>query len=185
LRAYPTDALIAAAKTDGSTLIVVGTHGLGRIAGIVGVSTATNRVHRAPCSVLVARPSDDGFPRHVVVGLDGSVESAWAFEAAERLASRFGTTIRPVVARRGKRLDLRVVAALTEQTFDELPGEPVEALVAASAGADLLIIGSRALHGLKALASVSERVAHRARCSTLIVRASASLQGRRRWEETP
>jgi nucleotide-binding universal stress UspA family protein len=43
-------------------------------------------------------------------------------------------------------------------------------LTAASHDADLLVLGSRGLHGLKALGSVSERVAHRAECSTLIVR---------------
>jgi len=32
------------------------------------------------------------------------------------------------------------------------------------------VVGSRGLHGLQALGSVSERVAHEARCSTLIVR---------------
>jgi nucleotide-binding universal stress UspA family protein len=47
---------------------------------------------------------------------------------------------------------------------------PVDALVAASAEADLLVIGSRGLHGLASLGSVSERVAHRAHCSVLVVR---------------
>jgi nucleotide-binding universal stress UspA family protein len=47
---------------------------------------------------------------------------------------------------------------------------PVDALVAAAADADLLVVGSRGLHGLHALGSVSERVAHRAGCSALVVR---------------
>jgi len=47
---------------------------------------------------------------------------------------------------------------------------PVEALLAASAEADLLIVGSRGLHGFDSLGSVSERIAHRARSSVLIVR---------------
>ena len=54
--------------------------------------------------------------------------------------------------------------------YEKLTDEPVRALVAASADADLLVVGSRGLDGLRALGSVSERVAHRARCSTLIVR---------------
>jgi nucleotide-binding universal stress UspA family protein len=45
-------------------------------------------------------------------------------------------------------------------------------LVEAAAGADLLVVGSRGLHGLRALGSVSERVAHRASCSTLVVRSA-------------
>ena len=47
---------------------------------------------------------------------------------------------------------------------------PVAALLAASAESDLLVVGSRGLHGLRALGSVSERIAHRARCSVLVVR---------------
>ena len=46
--------------------------------------------------------------------------------------------------------------------------DPVDALV--SAGADLVVVGSRGLHGMKSLGSVSERVAHKADCSVLVVR---------------
>jgi nucleotide-binding universal stress UspA family protein len=48
----------------------------------------------------------------------------------------------------------------------------VQALVSAAADADLVVVGSRGLHGLKALGSVSERVAHRVHYSTLVVRDS-------------
>ena len=51
-----------------------------------------------------------------------------------------------------------------------LSGNPVDVLVASAADADLLVVGSRGLRGLKSLGSVSERVAHQARCSVLIVR---------------
>ena len=47
--------------------------------------------------------------------------------------------------------------------------------MAAAADGDLLVVGSRRLHGMKALGSVSERVAHRAPCSTLIVRERADV----------
>jgi Universal stress protein family len=49
-------------------------------------------------------------------------------------------------------------------------GHPVEVLLAAADSADLVVLGSRGLHGLPALGSVSERVAHRATCSVLVVR---------------
>ena len=42
--------------------------------------------------------------------------------------------------------------------------------VAEEGGASLVVIASRGRTGLKALGSVSERVAHRASCSVLIVR---------------
>ena len=46
------------------------------------------------------------------------------------------------------------------------------ALVEASRDADLLVVGNRGLHGLRALGSVAERVAHQAACSVLVVRAA-------------
>jgi nucleotide-binding universal stress UspA family protein len=42
-----------------------------------------------------------------------------------------------------------------------------------SADADLLVVGSRGLDGFRALGSVSERVAHEASCSVLVVRAGS------------
>jgi nucleotide-binding universal stress UspA family protein len=45
---------------------------------------------------------------------------------------------------------------------------PIEALTRLET--DLLVIGSRGLQGIKSLGSVSERVAHEARCSVLVVR---------------
>jgi nucleotide-binding universal stress UspA family protein len=53
---------------------------------------------------------------------------------------------------------------------------PVPALVEAAACADLLVVGSRGLHGLRALGSVSERVAYQAGCSVLVVRRSPSRE---------
>jgi nucleotide-binding universal stress UspA family protein len=43
-------------------------------------------------------------------------------------------------------------------------------LLDASVESDLLVVGSRGLHGPRALGSVSERVGHRALCSVLVVR---------------
>jgi nucleotide-binding universal stress UspA family protein len=44
------------------------------------------------------------------------------------------------------------------------------ALEAASATADLLIVGNRGLHGAGVLGSVTDHVAHDARCSVLVAR---------------
>jgi nucleotide-binding universal stress UspA family protein len=155
--------------TDG--LLVVGSHGRGRLHGILIGSTTTELVHEAHCSVLVARPAGDDFPRLIVVGVDGSAESAAAYETAASLAARFGAELWPVVAHGGKGVDPRRVAAIVEQRpHEDLPDDPVDALLAAAADADLLVVGSRGLHGVKALGSVSERIAHRAHSSVLIVR---------------
>ncbi len=52
----------------------------------------------------------------------------------------------------------------------ETMNEPARALVGASGIVDLVVVGSRGPHGLKALGSVSERVAHQALSSVLVVR---------------
>jgi nucleotide-binding universal stress UspA family protein len=168
------DQLIKEIEQERDTLVVVGSHGVGRMRGILIGSTATELVHKAPCSVLVARQADERFPRRVVVGVDGSSESAAAFAAARHVADRFGAELWPVVAHGGDGVDKERVATIVDYHHEDLPDEPVSALVAASADADLVIVGSRGLHGLKALGSVSERVAHEARCSTLIVRSASS-----------
>jgi nucleotide-binding universal stress UspA family protein len=164
------DELLREAEREQDTLIAVGSHGVGRVLGIIEGSTATEIVHKAPCSVLVARAAGPAFPQPIVVGVDGSQESASAYAVARQLGERFGSDVRPVVAHGGKSVDNRLVAAILDHHHEDLPDEPVPALVAAAADADLLIVGSRGLHGIKALGSVAERVAHNAGASVLIVR---------------
>jgi nucleotide-binding universal stress UspA family protein len=59
---------------------------------------------------------------------------------------------------------------------EDSPDAPVRALVAAAADADLVIVGSRGLHGVRSLGSVSERVAHEASCSVLVARAPVAVR---------
>jgi len=171
VRGFAAPALIEEIERADSTLVAVGSHGQSRAAGIVAGSTATQLLHDAPCSVLVARRMRD-FPRRITVGVDGSPQSAAAFAAARYLAECFDSDLTVVVAEGGKRLDAAGVSLIAGDGFRVIPDEPVLVLVAASADADLLVLGSRGLHGVKSLGSVSERVAHRAECSTLIVRGS-------------
>ena len=168
---FPAPALLDEIEREQSTLVAVGSHGQARAAGILIGSTTTQLVHDAPCSVLVARKMRD-FPRRIAVGVDGSPESAVAYAAACYLAQCFDGDVTVVVAEGGKHLDVAGVSLIAGDGFHVIPDEPVPVLVAASADADLLVLGSRSLRGLKSLASVSERVAHRAACSTLIVRGS-------------
>ena len=85
------DALIDEAERRENTLIAVGSHGRGRMAGIVMGSVATEVIHKAPCSVLVARKRSDAFPHKIVVGIDGSAQSMAAYAVAKDLAERFET----------------------------------------------------------------------------------------------
>ncbi len=170
VRGVASDALIHEAERNEATLIGVGSHGMGRLAGITLGGVATNVIHKALCSVLVARKRSDDFPRKIVVGVDGSPESVAAYAVAKQLAERFETELVAVVAHGGEPVDRHLVDPLVGYYREDLADEPVPALVAASADADLLVVGSRGLHGLKSLGSVSERVAHQARSSVLIVR---------------
>jgi hypothetical protein len=104
-----------------------------------------------------------------VLGLDGSGESEAAATVAFDLRDRFGTALRVVVARGGKGVDPDSVQRIAGEVEPD-PRPPVDALVDASREADLLVVGSRGLHGLRALGSVSERIAHQAACSVLVVR---------------
>jgi nucleotide-binding universal stress UspA family protein len=159
----------------GATLVALGSHGHGRAAGIVLGGTASKMLHEAPCSVLVARAPGDaaGFPSSIVVGVDGSQVSSEAYGVARELGDRLGVPVRALAASGGKALDLEALRRIDGLEWDE--GKPVKALIAASQTADLLGVGSRGLHGLSALGSVSERVAHEASSSVLVVRSHEAL----------
>jgi nucleotide-binding universal stress UspA family protein len=172
-RGTPIAQLLEEIERDQDTLVAVGSSGTGRLLGIVEGSVATTIIHRSPCSVLVARPAKNGFPRRIVVGVDGSVESAAAYAAARYLAERFDAELHALVAWGGKGVNERLVTVITEGEHDDRHEAPAEALTDAAKRADLIVVGSRGLHGLPALGSVSERVAHTAACSALVVREPA------------
>jgi nucleotide-binding universal stress UspA family protein len=159
--------LLAAVHATEADLLAVGSSGGSRTAGFVFGSVATTIIREAPCSVLVARGdyAADRFPERILVGTDGSPSAADAEAVAQALADRRGSSVRRLMATGGKRL-----AEAAGATCELEARPPVNALVDAASECDLLIVGSRGLHGLAALGSVAERVAHRAPCPVLIVR---------------
>ena len=162
-------ALIAAATAGGADLIAIGAPRSGRLWGILSGQTATFVLHRAPCSVLVARaPVISAFKR-ITVGIDGSPASARALEVARTIADRCAADLRVVAAYGGFEVDLDAVEALEPQ-YTSSANSPVDALLGFAGVSDLLVVGSRGLKGIRALGSVSERVAHEAVCSVLVVR---------------
>ena len=170
VRGTPVATLLEEVERDQDTLVAIGSSGIGRLLGIVEGAVATELIHRSPSSVLVVRQAKDGFPRRIVVGVDGSVESAAAYAAARYLAERFDAELHPLVAWGGKGVNERLVAMITDGEHEDRHEAPAHALTDAAECADLVVVGSRGLHGPRALGSVSERVAHGAPCSTLVVR---------------
>jgi nucleotide-binding universal stress UspA family protein len=165
-------ALMREAERLQTTLIAIGTHGHRRITEILIGGVAGDVLHAATCSVLVARPPVEPgrFPRSIVVGLDGSASSEYALAAGDQLAARFHLPLRVIVATAGSDVDLAQVRRWCPAA-EAIAARPVEALAAASREADLLLVGSRGLSGIRALGSVSERLAHQATCSVIVARA--------------
>jgi len=172
LHGRPAPVLEGLARELDATLIALGSHQHRRSAGMLFGSVATSLVHESESAVLLvrARPGGSGAVRRIVVGIDGSAHSLDALEAARELAERLDAELRCIVSEGGKPVDVDRLAELPTGMleWDERP--PVDMLVAAAEQADLVVVGSRGLHGVSALGSVGERVAHRAPCSVLVVR---------------
>jgi len=175
----PVTALLEALDRESATLMALGTHGGGHVAGMLLGSVATSMLQQAPCSVLVARGRGDTAwsPRSTVIGMDGSREALVSAVIAAELGDRFGAPVRTIAAQGGPRVDRPMLREIDELHW--VPGHPVGALVDASSGADLIIVGSRGLRAFEALGSVSERVAHQAHCSVLVVRPERPEERRR------
>jgi nucleotide-binding universal stress UspA family protein len=167
-----------------SDLLVVASHGGSRAGGIVLGGTASAAVHRAHVPVLVARrpPNPDTpFPERILVASDGSPDAERAVELAARIGHRAGAdlyllTSEPLSHGDAARVSADAVELTTalgaEPTVVRTSGHPDERIIetADSEQVSLVVLGSRGLSGMRALGSVSERVAHRASCSVLVAR---------------
>jgi nucleotide-binding universal stress UspA family protein len=172
-----------------SDLLVLGASSPSRGIGILAGSTATAAVHSAPVPVLLARRPPDGvaFPSSILAAIDGSPATPGVAAAAALFASAHDARV-SVIAPSNLRSPAhgRVLAAIA--SIHETTGaEPLvldehaaahKAIVAAAASVDaaLVVIGSRGLEGVHALTSVSERVAHEAPCSVLVLRPRGRAQ---------
>jgi nucleotide-binding universal stress UspA family protein len=154
-----------------ATLLALGGRRSSRFLGIMLGDTGTGLLHDAACSVLLACPADNGSwrPRKIVVGFDGSTYALVALRTAEELAGALGGTVEVVTATGGKAIERDAAWADRVDTWD--PADPVAALVERSRIVDLVVVGSRGVHGIRAIGSVSERVAHQAHCTALVVHA--------------
>jgi nucleotide-binding universal stress UspA family protein len=169
--------------SDKQDLLAVGIQGHSRAGGIMIGSVATAALHRAHIPVLVARRPPQGveFPARIVVASDGTPMSDAAVELTARIAARHGSQVgiigardheapfQPGLAEHAAEIS---IATGHDPVILDAPGAPHHAVVAAARDFDasLLVTGSRGLSGVAALRSVSERVAHSAPCSVLVVR---------------
>jgi nucleotide-binding universal stress UspA family protein len=169
------------AEAASADLIVVGKHVSSRLCGYVAGSTATHVVHHAHLPVLVAvKPVAGTFLSRVLVAAGPESEHPeLPVATAAAIARRAG----------GELVLLRVdwsrarmtpgVARLVEE-YEETTGKPIDDVIlggdphheivraAERESASLVVVGSRELGGA-AMRSVSERVAHEAACSVLVM----------------
>jgi nucleotide-binding universal stress UspA family protein len=166
-----------------SDLLVVASHGGSRAGGIALGSTASAAVHRARVAVLVARRPPEGvlFPERILVATDGSPDAERALELTARIGHSVGASVHLLSVDPAPHGDesriavtaLDLTAALgREPTVVRASGHADERILqaATSENVALVAVGSRGLGGVRALGSVSERVAHRAPCSVLVAR---------------
>jgi nucleotide-binding universal stress UspA family protein len=168
-RGKPVDVLRRQRDDSHATLVALGGRRSSRFLGVMLGDTGAELVRDAVCSVLLACPAGDSpwQPGNIVVGFDGSTYSLAALGVAEELARASNGSVEVVVATDGKRIERDV--SWKDRVDIWVPTDPVTALVERSRTVDLVVVGSRGVHGLRALGSVSERVAHQAHCTALIV----------------
>jgi nucleotide-binding universal stress UspA family protein len=159
-----------------------GSRGLGAVGTLFLGSTGVELTARAACPVVAVRGREHKAQR-IVVGVDGSDTSLRALEYGFDEAALRGARLTAIhaVEHPVNEADSGItdtVARLRER-FTDVPAElttvtahPAEALINASADADLLVVGSRGRGGFRGLllGSVSQTVLHHADCPVAVQR---------------
>lgn len=192
-RGRPARVLVDASR--GAGLLVVGSRGHGGFAGLLLGSVGQHVIAQAACPVVVVHQHRSG-TGPIVVGVDGSPESAEALRWAARQARSTGRELRAVhawhvpvsygvtvgaehdwAADSHQALATAVTRALGGQDAAAVVREIVEdypapALLRAAEEADLLVVGCRGRGGFTGmlLGSVSRHVATHAPCPVLVHR---------------
>jgi len=185
---------------EGASMVVVGSRGLGQVAGTVAGSVSQHLARHAPCPVVVARPAAHPGASRIVVGVDGSggSDAALDFACARAEATgedvvvihgwrdgrATGTTRREVPSEfmdriaEEERLLAESVTGLRSDHPDvnvvpeAIPVVAWRALADASATASLVVVGSRGRGAFSGmlLGSVSQQVLRHAQCPVAVVR---------------
>jgi nucleotide-binding universal stress UspA family protein len=163
-------------------LLALGAPMVPRGAGLWIGGVALHAVHHLPSSLLIAREPSLAAGEHIVLALDGSEDVLGLTEIAARAARRLQRGVVAVhavgVESRSQRHHLDAQQERLRNALGAAPEvvvkaeRPTDAIlgVARERQSSLIIMGSRRIGGVRALGSVSERVAHRAHCSVLIIR---------------
>jgi nucleotide-binding universal stress UspA family protein len=124
---------------------------------------------------LDAQASESQVFERILCGVDGTPASLVAVRQALRLQGEHGSFSLVAVANFARAAQAGMAATHAAELLQhEAHAALAEAQAIAPSASSTLVdgnpAGSRGLHGLKALGSVSERVAHQARSSVLVVR---------------
>jgi nucleotide-binding universal stress UspA family protein len=190
----PAEALVEEGKAHDVDLLAVGPDA-GLLHGVIQIGqVAAHVIREASCSVLLARPTVDAFPRRIACGVDGSESSPATAGLAAAIAAATGAELRllhVVPVFRGdnaewilepdepspEQMEPSVLAASAygiTPVREMAMGRPESALVTAAGrdGTDLVVVGHRGIAGMTRalLGSVSEHVTTHAQCSVLIAR---------------
>ncbi len=170
------------AEAAGHELLVISSHGGSRLGGIMLGSIVTQIAHHCEQPLLIARRTADqgDFPTGVLLATDGSPGSWAATRAVILLATRRSIEVQVAFVPDGEDRDARRQVLAQRQAIEAQTGllpeihtksgaVPERICQAAQATrSSMIVIGRRGLGGVRALGSVSERVAHRAACSVLL-----------------
>lgn len=198
----PVDTILEAIGKHHPDLLVLGSRGLDTLQEWFVGGVSYRVVSRAACPVLLVKRPVEKFAK-VLLAYDGSDEADRAADFLDRGmfqekvevtiatiwpeqpaamqtpgsgAEQFMNTVKTAVAELVEKVRSRLPADRFAATTAVLVGDPGKTLVrlADERKADLIVVGSRGLSGVKRmfLGSVSHTVVHKAPCSVLIVKGS-------------
>ena len=174
-----------------ATMLVLGSQGHGWAADAVGRSVSQHIVRHAPCPVVVARTASRPRAKRIIVGVDGSRQSRAALEFACRRAHATHEHVVAVHAWRPGRVsvddrghlsgklsyrsqaaDLALHGYVRDLEVETIAVPPAQALTDTSAGASLVVTGSRGRNVVSGLllGSVSHHLLSQAHCPVAVVR---------------
>jgi nucleotide-binding universal stress UspA family protein len=162
------------------SLLAMGAPSTSWLAGAITASATDEAISRLPTALLIARDSaSPQAARTTVVASDGTPGSDRLVELAVELAGQQGeVTLVHANGRRSRGAgELEAQSRALGEALDGRAHVDVRAgraqmailETAAALGAGLIVMGSRGLHGLRAIGSVSRHVMHEAHCSVLLV----------------